>query len=60
MLFRSAGARYVDAILNGTPPAELPVEEVPKVVVAINLGRAEALGIRVPQEEIDLADVTYP
>lgn len=53
----AAGARFVDAILTGTPPAELPVEEVPRVQFAINLERAGELGIRVPQEVIDRADV---
>jgi putative ABC transport system substrate-binding protein len=55
----AAGARFVDAILTGTPPAELPVEEVPKVQFAINLERAEELGIRVPQDVIERADVVY-
>lgn len=55
----AAGARFVDAILKGTPPAELPVEEVPRVEFAINLARAEELGIRVPQEVIERADVVY-
>ena len=39
-----AVARYVDSILRGTPPAKLPVEEVPTVEFAINLkfrGRAD-------------------
>ena len=52
-----AGARFVDAILTGTPPAELPVQEVDRVEFAINLDRAEELGIRVPQEVIVGADV---
>jgi ABC-type uncharacterized transport system substrate-binding protein len=55
----AAGARFVDAILTGTPPADLPVEEVPRVEFAINLGTAEKLGIRVPQEVIERADVVY-
>lgn len=55
----SAGARFVDAILKGTPPADLPVEEVPRVEFAINLERAGELGVRVPQEVIERADVVY-
>jgi len=55
----AAGARFVDAILRGTPPAELPVEEVPRVEFAINLARAEELDIRVPQEVVERADVVY-
>lgn len=53
----AAGARFVDEILTGTPPAELAVEEVPRVEFAINLGRARELGIQVPEEVIDRADV---
>jgi putative ABC transport system substrate-binding protein len=52
-----AGARFVDSILRGTPPADLPVEEVPKVEFAINLRRAGELGIDVPQDVITRADV---
>jgi len=54
-----AGARFVDSILTGTPPAELPVEEVPRVEFAINLGRAGELDIEVPQDVITRADVVY-
>ena len=33
----AAAARFVDAILKGTPPADLPVEEVPRIEFAISL-----------------------
>jgi ABC-type uncharacterized transport system substrate-binding protein len=56
----AAGARFVDAILKGTPPSELPVEEVPKIQFTISLKRAAELGIAVPQGVIDLADKVYP
>jgi putative ABC transport system substrate-binding protein len=57
----TAGARFVDGILKGTPPADLPVEEVPKVEFAINLTRAAELGLQVPQDVIAQADVVvYP
>ncbi|MEO6208472.1 MAG: ABC transporter substrate-binding protein [Candidatus Limnocylindrales bacterium] len=55
----SAGARFVDSILKGTPPAELPVEEVPRVEFAISLRRARELGVQVPQDVITRADVVY-
>ena len=55
----AAGARYVDAILTGTPPAELSVEEVPRVEFAINLAKAAELGIVVPQAVIERADKVY-
>jgi ABC-type uncharacterized transport system substrate-binding protein len=35
------------------------VEEVPKVEFAINLAKAEELGIQVPQDVIQRADVVY-
>ena len=55
----AAGARYVDAILTGTPPSELSVEEVPRVEFAINLATAAELGINVPQQVIERADKVY-
>lgn len=58
-LIGRAGARYVDSILRGTSPADLPVEEVPKVEFAINLETAGRLGIKVPQEMIIRADEVY-
>jgi putative ABC transport system substrate-binding protein len=54
-----AGARFVDSILRGTPPADLPVEEVPRVEFAINVGRAGELGIVVPKDVITRADKVY-
>jgi putative ABC transport system substrate-binding protein len=54
-----AGARFVDSILRGTAPADLPVEEVPKIQFAINLARARELGIVVPPDVITRADVVY-
>ena len=54
-----AGARFVDSILRGTSPADLPVEEIPKIEFAINLKAASRLGIKVPQEMIHRADEVY-
>jgi len=54
-----AGARYVDSILRGTPPADLSVEEVPTVELAINLKTAAKLGIKFPQDMIIRADKVY-
>lgn len=54
-----AGARYVDSLLRGTPPSELPVEEVPTVDFAINLKTASRLGIKVPEDMIIRADEVY-
>jgi putative ABC transport system substrate-binding protein len=53
------GARYVDSLLRGTPPADLPVDEISKIEFAINLKTAARLGIQVPQEMITRAEYVY-
>ena len=54
-----AGARYIDSILKGTSPADLPVQSFPKIEFAINLETARRLGIKPPQEMIIRADEVY-
>jgi putative ABC transport system substrate-binding protein len=50
------GAWYVDRILRGAKPENLPVETPKKYELLINLKTADAIGVNIPPESLQLAD----
>jgi putative ABC transport system substrate-binding protein len=52
-------AGYVDLILRGARPADLPVQSATKIQLAINLPTAKALGLAVPARLLARADRVF-
>jgi putative ABC transport system substrate-binding protein len=55
-IWRRQGAGYVDRILKGAHPADLPIEQASTIVLGVNLTTAKQLGVTIPPSILARAD----
>jgi putative ABC transport system substrate-binding protein len=54
------GASYVDQVLKGTRPADLPIGPTPRFELVINAGSAKRMGLAIPPSVLKRADAVIP